>query len=190
MNIPVSMGSSKPMTLIELKDAIAKAIADAVGNGMREKYEAHADAALSVVGPQLLVTAEHAAQLVREREALRAEAREKAEPVAWMSPGKERLEFSRPDTVYGSHTIPLYTAPPAERVRVPDGWELGNVDISADNDLWTAGINIPVDRRYSSNGVHWNAIECHALTKEQAEALRSQVMLSAVPSTSQETGNG
>lgn len=32
-------------------------------------------------------------------------------PVAWMSPGKERLEFSRPDTVYGSHTIPLYTHP-------------------------------------------------------------------------------
>lgn len=30
------------------------------------------------------------------------------EPVAWMSPGKERLEFSRMDTVYGSHTIPLY----------------------------------------------------------------------------------
>lgn len=30
------------------------------------------------------------------------------EPVAWMSPGKELLEFSRPDTVYGSHTIPLY----------------------------------------------------------------------------------
>lgn len=36
----------------------------------------------------------------------------KQEPVAWMSPGKERLEFSRKDTVYGSHTIPLYTAPP------------------------------------------------------------------------------
>ena len=34
------------------------------------------------------------------------------EPVAWMSPGKERLEFSRPDTVYGSHTIPLYAIPP------------------------------------------------------------------------------
>lgn len=34
-------------------------------------------------------------------------------PVAWMSPGKERLEFSRPDTVYGSHTIPLYTHPQA-----------------------------------------------------------------------------
>ena len=35
-----------------------------------------------------------------------------ARPVAWMSPGKERLEFSRPDTVYGSHTIPLYAIPP------------------------------------------------------------------------------
>ena len=34
-----------------------------------------------------------------------------SEPVAWMSPNKERLEFSRKDTVYGSHTIPLYTAP-------------------------------------------------------------------------------
>jgi hypothetical protein len=34
------------------------------------------------------------------------------EPVAWMSQGKERLEFSRKDTVYGSHTIPLYTTPP------------------------------------------------------------------------------
>lgn len=33
------------------------------------------------------------------------------EPVAWMSPGKERLEFSRPDTVYGSHTVPLYKNP-------------------------------------------------------------------------------
>lgn len=32
------------------------------------------------------------------------------EPMAWMSPGKERLEFSRKDTVYGSHTVPLYTA--------------------------------------------------------------------------------
>jgi hypothetical protein len=31
------------------------------------------------------------------------------EPVAWMSPNKERLEFSRKDTVYGSHTIQLYT---------------------------------------------------------------------------------
>jgi len=34
------------------------------------------------------------------------------EPVAWMSPNRERLEFARKDTVYGSHTIPLYTAPP------------------------------------------------------------------------------
>jgi hypothetical protein len=33
------------------------------------------------------------------------------EPVAWMSPNKQSLEFSRPDTVYGSHTIPLYTTP-------------------------------------------------------------------------------
>lgn len=31
------------------------------------------------------------------------------EPVAWMSPNKEKLEFSRKDTVYGSNTIPLYT---------------------------------------------------------------------------------
>lgn len=37
------------------------------------------------------------------------------EPVAWMSPGKERLEFSRKDTVYGSHTIPLYAAPPIQQ---------------------------------------------------------------------------
>jgi hypothetical protein len=38
------------------------------------------------------------------------------EPVAWMSQGKERLEWVRPDTVFGSHTIPLYTAPkPGER---------------------------------------------------------------------------
>lgn len=43
-------------------------------------------------------------------------AREGQEPVAWMSPGKERLEFSRHDTVYGSHTIPLYTTPPAATV--------------------------------------------------------------------------
>ena len=35
------------------------------------------------------------------------------EPVAWMSPGKECLEFSRKDTVYGSHTVPLYAAPVA-----------------------------------------------------------------------------
>jgi hypothetical protein len=34
-----------------------------------------------------------------------------SEPVAWMSPNKQSLEFSRPDTVYGSHTIPLYASP-------------------------------------------------------------------------------
>ena len=40
-----------------------------------------------------------------------AEALQSGEPVAWMSPNKQSLEFSRPDTVYGSHTIPLYTTP-------------------------------------------------------------------------------
>jgi hypothetical protein len=39
------------------------------------------------------------------------------QPVAWMSPNRERLEFSRNDTVYGSHTIPLYTHPPAADVQ-------------------------------------------------------------------------
>lgn len=50
---------TKPMNLIELHDAIAKAIADAAGHGMREKCERHADAVLAIVGPQLLATAEH-----------------------------------------------------------------------------------------------------------------------------------
>jgi hypothetical protein len=44
------------------------------------------------------------------REAWQA-ALQSGEPVAWMSPNKQSLEFSRPDTVYGSHTIPLYTTP-------------------------------------------------------------------------------
>jgi hypothetical protein len=39
------------------------------------------------------------------------EALQSGEPVAWMSPNKQSLEFSRPETVYGSHTIPLYTTP-------------------------------------------------------------------------------
>lgn len=39
------------------------------------------------------------------------EAAKRNGPIAWMSPGKERLEFSRADTVYGSHTIPLYADP-------------------------------------------------------------------------------
>jgi hypothetical protein len=42
-----------------------------------------------------------------------------AEPVAWMSPGKERLEFARKDTVYGSHTIPLYTEPQPKAEQEP-----------------------------------------------------------------------
>lgn len=51
------------------------------------------------------------------------------EAVAWMSPGKERLEFSRPDTVYGSYTLPLFLGPQvfeldAEYERgKSDGWE-------------------------------------------------------------------
>ncbi len=51
------------------------------------------------------------AQLILEKAIEQAE---KQEPVAWMSPNKERLEFSRKDTVYGSHTTPLYTAPPKQ----------------------------------------------------------------------------
>lgn len=47
----------KSLTLVELRDAIAKAIADAIGHGMREKCERHADAVLAVVGPQLLSAA-------------------------------------------------------------------------------------------------------------------------------------
>ena len=34
-----------------------------------------------------------------------------SEPMAWMSPGKERHEFADSNTVYGSHTIPLYAPP-------------------------------------------------------------------------------
>lgn len=38
-----------PMTLLELRDAIAKAIADAIGHGMREKCERHADAVMAIL---------------------------------------------------------------------------------------------------------------------------------------------
>jgi hypothetical protein len=48
------------MTLLDLRDAIAKAIADSIGHGMREKCQRHADAVLKVVAPQLMATAEHA----------------------------------------------------------------------------------------------------------------------------------
>jgi len=48
-----------PMTLVDLRDAIAKAVADVIGHGMREKCERHADAVMAVVGPQLLATANH-----------------------------------------------------------------------------------------------------------------------------------
>ncbi len=40
------------------------------------------------------------------------------EVVAWMSPGRERLEFCRHDTVFGSHTIPLVSQSDAmDRIR-------------------------------------------------------------------------
>lgn len=35
---------------------------------------------------------------------------ENAEPEAWMSPSRERIEFARKYDVYGSHTIQLYAA--------------------------------------------------------------------------------
>jgi hypothetical protein len=50
----------RPMTLLELRDAIAKAIADSVDLGMREKCERQADAVMAVVGPQLVLAADHA----------------------------------------------------------------------------------------------------------------------------------
>lgn len=46
------------MTIVELHDAIAKAIADAIGHGMREKCTVLADAVIAVVAPQLVATAE------------------------------------------------------------------------------------------------------------------------------------
>jgi hypothetical protein len=40
---------------------------------------------------------------------LRAElAKPEPEPVAWINARGDYCEVSRPDTVYGSHTIPLY----------------------------------------------------------------------------------
>jgi hypothetical protein len=57
-----------------------------------------------------------------------------SEPVAWMSPNKQSLEFSRPDTVYGSHTIPLYTTP---QPVVPPQWKVvmrGMVEYTECND--------------------------------------------------------
>lgn len=65
--------------------------------------------------------------------------------------------------------------------RVPAGWRIGDVDVAQDGDMWTAGIDVPVNRRYSGNGIHANAIECHAATKQLAKALRAQVMLAAAP---------
>src|SRR3546814_21175387 len=61
------------------------------------------------------------------------------DPVAWMSPGKETLEFSRPDTVYGSHTIPLYASRHARQV--PDGLDESScVPVTRPN-IYAAGWN-------------------------------------------------
>lgn len=35
-------------------------------------------------------------------------------PVAWINKRGDYVELSTPSTVYGSHTIPLFTAPPAD----------------------------------------------------------------------------
>jgi hypothetical protein len=56
-----------------------------------------------------------------------------AEPVAWMSPGKESLEFSRKDTVYGSHTIPLYLHPPAPSA--PEGNDMSDLPAKAADEI-------------------------------------------------------
>lgn len=50
--------------------------------------------------------------------------RSQGEPVMWMS---------RPGTVYGSHTIPLFLAP---QPAVPDGWQLVPNEISGEQ--WSA----------------------------------------------------
>lgn len=80
----------------------------------------------------------------------------------------------------------VLVAPMLASARVPEGWRLGDVDVAQDGDMWTAGIDIPVDRRHGSNGIHASAIECHAATKELAEALRTQVMLAATLKTEKE----
>lgn len=41
-----------------------------------------------------------------------------AEPVAWINLRGDYVEVSRPDTVYGSHTIPLYKSPPLTKAAV------------------------------------------------------------------------
>lgn len=57
--------------------------------------------------------------------ALRTAIAQAEQPVAWMSPGKERLEFVRGDTVFGSHTIPLYTTPQVPGAE-PYAWHYWN----------------------------------------------------------------
>ena len=75
----------------------------------------------------------------------------KQEPVAWMSPGKERLEFSTKSTVYGSHTIPLYAAPLASQV-TPVTQAVRTKDLTDDEimkiNVDTAGIVPTCDRQF------------------------------------------
>jgi hypothetical protein len=57
----------KPMTLLEMQDAIAKTIADVIGHGMREKCVPHAQAVMTkVVGPQLLLQVKDAVEVTDE----------------------------------------------------------------------------------------------------------------------------
>jgi hypothetical protein len=73
------------------------------------------DMARSAVGPFSLVVTKKLTESIEALQALQ----HSGEPVAWMSPNKQSLEFSRPDTVYGSHTIPLYASP---QPVVPEGY--------------------------------------------------------------------
>ena len=70
---------------------------------------------------------------------LAALTQEKQEPVAWMSPGKERLEFARPGTVYGSHTIPLYTHPPRREWVGLTADEIGEIERNTTEKLNNGG---------------------------------------------------
>lgn len=72
-------------------------------------------------------------------------------PVAWMSPGRERLEWVRSDTVFGSHTVPLYAEPVAQDT-VPDGWQLVPEDLTPEmvramEQQWMCGSQIDMAKR-------------------------------------------
>ena len=102
------------------------------------------------------VKAEHSAMLFYAR-AIEAAVLAKlncAEPVAWLAPGKESLEFSRKDTVYGSHTIPLYLHPPAPSA--PEGFTL------APNEPTEAMISAAMSRyKHPSDSAAINFMQMH-----------------------------